>query len=233
VSKNHYSQLGLIVAAAGSSQRFGPGNKLLQPLQGMPLFCHCLKNLCATALPRAIVLVVAADSEALFSRLLQENLPELAAHTKLVHGGESRDDSVWRGLQALPPECEFVAVQDAARPLSGAALLQRCLEAAIIHGAAVPAHRITDSVKIADENCMVSHSLDRNRLWASETPQVIRREILLEAYKICRKTKKICTDEAQLLEEARFGVKLVENKQANPKITYAQDLTEQDNYKRH
>ena len=190
----------------------------------MPLFCHCLKNLCSEDGLGNVVLVVSPGNEALFSQLLKENLPVLAETVQVISGGELRSDSVLRGLQALKPECSYVAIQDAARPRTSAAILRRCFETAKIYGSGVAAHRITDSVKIADENGIVRQSLDRNLLWATETPQVFRRETLLKAYKICRNLKKIFTDEAQLLEEAGFGVKLVENREDNPKITYRHDL---------
>jgi 2-C-methyl-D-erythritol 4-phosphate cytidylyltransferase len=219
-----FHQLGLIIAAGGSSSRFGEGNKLFQMLDGLPVFCHCLKNFLGGGAPDACLLVAPANSLENFLLLLDQHLPFLTEQVRIIPGGETRMASVLAGLNALPQSCRFVAVQDAARPLSSAALLQRCLDSARQTGSGVAAHRLTDTIKQATTDGKVLKTLDRNALWATETPQVFQRELLLKAYQHCRNSQKNFTDDAQLLEETGIPVQLVENPQPNPKITFPTDL---------
>ena len=196
----------------------------MQIFTGLPVFCHCLKNFFSVDSPCACLLVVPAGARAEFHDLLAAHLPELSARVQIITGGATRMASVLAGLEALPSSCRYVAVQDAARPLSSADLLRRCLESAQRDGSGVAARRLTDTIKLATADGKVIKTLDRNSLWAAETPQVFRRELLLKAYQACQNSKTSFTDDAQLLEEAGFPVQLVESKQANHKITFAEDL---------
>ncbi len=221
---NFFNQLGLIIAAGGSSSRFGNSNKLFQMLNGLPLFCHCLNNFLTGGTPEACLLVVPEDCQNHFQGQLNQYLPSLASQIQILTGGKTRTASVLAGLNALPESCRYVAVQDAARPLSSAALLQRCLLSAQHCGSGIAAHRMSDTIKQATSDGKVLQTLDRNSLWAAETPQVFQRELLLKAYQHCLDAQKNFTDDAQLLEEAGIPTQLVENSQANPKITFPEDL---------
>ena len=195
-----FSQLGVIVAAAGSSSRFAGGNKLLQIFTGLPVFCHCLKNFFAADSPCVCLLVVPVSARAEFHDLLTAHLPELSTRVQIIAGGATRMASVLAGLEALPSSCRYVAVQDAARPLSSADLLRRCLESAQRDGSGVAARRLTDTIKLATADGKVIKTLDRNSLWAAVTPQVFRRELLLKAYQACQNSKTVFTEAAQLPE---------------------------------
>ena len=219
-----YAQLGIIVAAGGSSSRFGKDNKLLQDLQGLPLFCHCLRNIFSTGIPEASLLVVPEGSQSNFQRLLHANLPLQASQIQVIAGGATRTASVLAGLQALPESCCYVAILDAARPLSSSDLLLRCLASAREFGSGVAAHRLTDTIKQADADGKVLCTLDRNTLWATETPQVFQRDLLQKAYRHSQLAERTFTDDAQLLEEAGFPIHLSENLNPNPKITFHKDL---------
>ena len=220
-----FNQLGLIIAAGGSSTRFGKGNKLFQMLNDLPVFCHCLKNFLDGGTPAACLLVVPENSHNEFQLLLDRYLPALASQIQIIPGGDTRMASVLEGLNTLPANCCYVAVQDAARPLSSANLLQRCLDSARHTGSGIAAHRLTDTIKQATPDGKVLKTLDRNSLWATETPQVFQRELLMKAYQHCHNTQKNFTDDAQLLEETGIPVQLIDNPQPNPKITFPEDLT--------
>ncbi len=221
---NPFDQLGLIIAAGGSSSRFGKSNKLFQILNDLPVFCHCLKNFLAGGTPDACLLVVPDGRQNDFQMLLYQHLPLLASQIRILPGGENRMASVLAGLNALPERCRYVAVQDAARPLSSASLLQRCLDSARQTGSGVAAHRLTDTIKQAAPDGKVLKTLDRSCIWATETPQVFQTDRLLKAYQHCQNCKKNFTDDAQLLEETGIPVQLVENPLPNPKITFPDDL---------
>jgi len=141
--------------------------------------------------------------------------------TALVKGGERRQDSVRLGLEALGG-CDYVAVHDGARPLVTPELIARGLEAARETGAAAPAIPIADTVKEAGPNGIVLRTLDRSRLWAVQTPQVFRYDLLLRAH---REITADVTDDAAMVEALGEPVRLFEGSRANIKVTTVEDLT--------
>ena len=214
------SGLGLIVAAGGSSSRFG-GNKLFERVNGRPVFIVCLQNLLPSVGIDNAVLVVPVDLREEYRAILNEfSLGSL----RLADGSADRAASVRSGLAALPHELDYVAIQDAARPLTTPDLLRRCHEAALAFGASVAAHRVTDTIKVADGEGFAISTPDRSTLWAAETPQTFRRSLLEDAYRQCAAQGIAVTDDAQAVQLIGHRVKLVENQEPNIKITYRQDL---------
>jgi len=212
----------LVVVAAGRNERFGSAvNKLLIPLLGLPVVCHCLRRFAPVIRPEMTVLVVPQDQEPAFAAALRK---ARIRGVTLVAGGPARQDSVALGLAAVPPVARYVAVQDAARPFASAALLLQCIEAARKHGSGVAARRVTDTIKVASKAGRVRSTPDRRTLWAAETPQVFRREVLVTAYaRVCQRRKQV-TDDAQAVELLGKPVFLVEHSEDNRKITFASDL---------
>ena len=214
---------GLIVAAGGSSSRFGHGNKLLMDLAGLPVFCHCLRAFLPLLPAGHAILVVPAASEPLFAAALAA--AGWGERVRLVPGGASRQASVQAGLAALPAAATIVAVQDAARPLVTAELLARCVASARACGSGVAAHRVVDTIKAATAEGAVTATPDRRALWAAETPQVFRRDWLAAAYELVARDGLEVTDDAQAVQLAGHPVQLVESQQDNLKITRAADLS--------
>lgn len=216
--------VGLVIAAAGTGTRFGSpqDNKLLLTLRGMPVFLHTLTRFLTVIDPDNTVLVVRKDDEALFREALSR--AGLPASLPLVHGADTRQDSVIAGLRALPPNLPLVAVQDAARPLTTIRTLLDCVESARTHGTGIAARPVTDTVKLADENHVVVKTLPRQNLWAAETPQVIAKTLLEKAYDYVTHSGKTVTDEAQAVEAYGRSARLVTVRTPNPKVTYAFDL---------
>ncbi len=143
----------------------------------------------------------------------------------VVEGGEERHLSVKKGLDLLrPSDGDLVAVHDGARPLVSPRVIVACLERAAETGAAACAHRITDTVKRADADGVVVESIDREGLWAMETPQVFSAGLLLEVYEEILEREEVVTDEVSALGLAGHPVHLVENASPNPKITFPADL---------
>jgi 2-C-methyl-D-erythritol 4-phosphate cytidylyltransferase len=219
------SDVGLVVAASGQSSRFGSGkNKLLRLLAGRPVFCHCLQNFLPGLNPANIVLCVSPDLREEFAEALQ--LAGLPPEIRLVLGGASRQESVFRGLQALPAGVKIVAVQDAARPYSSLELLRACVESARKRGSGIAAHKVTDTIKVAAADGLVNSTPDRATLWAAETPQVFQRELLERAYRQVFANGCDVTDDAQAVERLPSPVYLVEHLAGNAKITYPADLAD-------
>jgi len=215
--------VGLVVAGGGRGRRFGSNrNKLLVDLNGLPLFCHCLRNLAPIVRPRNIVLVAPAELQSEFHRALVEaGLPEVI---RVIPGGNTRQESVLLGIEALPPDVKVVAIQDAARPHTSARLLAACIESAKVRGSGVAARVVTDTVKIVDTEGRVLDTPDRATLRAAETPQVFRRDLIVRAYRHVAENGLSVTDDARAVELLQEPVYLVEHADRNPKITYPDDI---------
>jgi 2-C-methyl-D-erythritol 4-phosphate cytidylyltransferase len=141
-----------------------------------------------------------------------------------VAGGESRSASV-RNALAATPEATVAVVHDAARPLLTRELAERCV-AALEPGvdAAIAAAPITDTVKEAAPDGRVLRTLDRRTLWAIQTPQVFRADVLREALDVGEDVLAAATDDAWLVERIGGVVRVVEAPRENLKVTHASDL---------
>ncbi len=142
----------------------------------------------------------------------------------LVPGGETRQDSVFNGLEALPDDTDFVVVHDGVRPFVTDEMIFTCLEAAADWGAAVVAVPVKDTIKITDRGGFVVDTPDRSQLWAIQTPQVFRRDLLLEAHLHAQRKQIQLTDDAALVEQLGLKVKCVMGSYGNLKITTPEDL---------
>ena len=214
-----FDDVGLIVAAAGESRRFGGHlNKLLVALEDVPVVCHCLRNFASVVPPEMTVLVVPAEAQQQFRRALATHgIPDTVG---IVTGANTRQESVWRGLQALPSAAAFAVVHDAARPFCPADLLRKCIASARLRGSGVAATPVTDTIKVAEPNGRVLRTPERARLWAAETPQVFEISLLRDAYTHVRRQNQQVTDDAQAVECYGEAVYLVPHKILNRKITY-------------
>jgi len=208
-----------IIVAAGSSKRAG-FDKLVAKIAGRPVIQHTLaafeKTICVND-----VLVVSSETVAMRHFIVRTTLRKVR---KVVRGGTRRQDSVQAGLNALNDEVEFVAVHDAARPLITPREIERVFAAARKHGAAALATPITDTLKLADANHVVTGSIDRQNVFAMQTPQVFRRDLLSQAYEQVKRDSVTVTDEVSAIEHAGGKVVIVPTEDHNFKITYASDL---------
>ena len=211
-------RVGVIVVAAGQSRRMGGIDKLFALLLGRPLLSHLLDGFCSSPLVDEVVLVLSHETLDA-GRALAQDSPRRDA-IRVCVGGERRQDSVRRGLDALSP-CEWVAVHDGARPLAAPELLAKGLEAAQETGAAVPVVPLSDTVKMVDSDGWVVETLSRDRLWAVQTPQVFRRELLAEAHRTVTDT---VTDDAAMVERLGRRVRVFPGAPANLKVTRPEDL---------
>jgi 2-C-methyl-D-erythritol 4-phosphate cytidylyltransferase len=143
---------------------------------------------------------------------------------RLVVGGKERQDSVWNGLEALPPEAEIVAIQDAARPCTNEALIAATVAAARDTGAAVAAQHVTDTIKESGNGKLIERTLDRSRLWAVQTPQTFRVAVIRRALAEVRRRGMLVTDDTAACELIAQPVQLVLSSQPNPKVTRPEDL---------
>lgn len=212
-----------IIVAAGAGTRMGAGvDKLFLPLAGRPVVWHAWRQLDASPWVQQIILVVREGRQAHFAALAQE--PPLTKPFKVVAGGAERQDSVSNGLAALDPEVELVAIHDGARPCVTQELLEATFQAAAQHGAAVAAQKVTDTLKEADAEGFIRRTVDRTHLWAVQTPQTFRVEIIRRALAAARQQGLCLTDDTAACELIGQPVVLVPSPAPNPKITYPADL---------
>jgi 2-C-methyl-D-erythritol 4-phosphate cytidylyltransferase len=212
-----------IIVAAGKSTRMGPQtDKLFLPVAGRPLVAHTWQRFDAAACIGEIVLVVREGREEEFARLAASC--GFRKPFRLVPGGEERQDSVWNGLESLTPGTEIVAIQDAARPCTSEALIEATIAAARQHGAAVAAQPVSDTIKESDDGQFISRHLDRSRLWAVQTPQTFRVEVIRHALAEVRRSKLLVTDDTAACELIGQAVQLVCCPGVNPKITRPEDV---------
>ncbi len=210
-----------IIVAAGSSRRMG-FDKTFSSLGGKPVVAHSIAAFDATDAVDEIILVGRQD------RLLE--LQELVAQHSLgkvraiLAGGEHRQDSVGAGLAKLSDACRYVAVHDAARPLVTPAQIARVFAAAGLHGAAALAGPVTDTMKRVRADLSVSDSIEREGVYAMQTPQIFSRELLTEAFALVAERKLAITDEVSALQALGRNVVLVPNDDYNFKITFPADL---------
>jgi 2-C-methyl-D-erythritol 4-phosphate cytidylyltransferase len=215
----------IILPAAGSSTRFGGGSgKLLEFLAGEPVLRHSARAFLTRQDVESLVIAAPQDDVS----TLIEALGPLGKDPRLrfCRGGANRAESVRNALRNVPEHIHWVAVHDAARPLTSQSLIDRTFAAARQYGAAVPAMPVALTIKQADGPlpAKVRGTVPRHTLWAMQTPQAMRREDLLAAFSACPIPLDRVTDDAQLLELASRDVWLVEGEERNLKITTRTDL---------
>jgi 2-C-methyl-D-erythritol 4-phosphate cytidylyltransferase len=218
-------EFAVILPAAGRSTRFGASlSKLFQILKDRPVLAWTL----AAFAHRADVgqIVVASPDAAAVRECCGFLDPEAAKKIDICPGGTCRADSVRVAALATRSSIEWLAVHDAARPLVSQELIDRTFQAALAHGAAAAALAVHLTIKQATGPlpAPVQRTLPRHELWAMQTPQVMRRQDLLDSFARCPIPLEQVTDDVQLLELAGKSVWLVDGEERNLKITTPMDL---------
>ena len=222
----------LLIAAAGSGRRMGAaGNKLLLPVAGRPVLAWTVEAALACEAIRWIGVIGQPVDEAAITALVDaaRAVRPDAAPVRWILGGDSRQESVSRGLAALPPAADLVLIHDGARALVEPQLLSECataLQQAAAAGAGViAATPVTDTIKQVDDAGTVTGTPERSRLWAAQTPQGFAVEQLRRAHGEAEARGWSVTDDAALFERLGLPVRVLEAPPSNLKITTRFDLT--------
>ena len=218
----------LLIAAAGSGRRMGADrNKLLLPLAGRPVLAWTLEAALACPAIRWIGVVGQPHDAEAIAAIVAAAQPDRPVHWIL--GGDTRQESVSRGLAALPAEAEGVLIHDGARCLVEPALLERCVAAlgeAIAAGSGfVAATPVTETIKDVDGSGTITATPDRSRLWAAQTPQGFSVAQLRRAHATASAKGWSVTDDAALFERLGLPVRVLEAPPSNIKLTTGFDLT--------
>ena len=211
-----------ILAAGGSGTRFGGAvNKVYLPLCGQTVIGVSLDKLLHHPLVAEVIVVYRKEDEAVLMPILAEKGAGSGIPLLAVPGGDTRRDSVKKGLDLA--SSERVLVHDAARPFWDEAWIDE-LSAVLdeVPGASV-AVLSPDTVKLADERGRVISTTERSQTWLVQTPQAFDRDILLRAHLILPDSEPV-TDDCSMLEKLGYPVQLIPGSPKNRKITVPEDL---------
>jgi 2-C-methyl-D-erythritol 4-phosphate cytidylyltransferase len=214
----------LLIPAAGTGRRMGSQrNKLLLSLCNKPLLAWTLIAAEASRHVDWIGIIGQPVDFPLFQELIEQLA--LTKPVTFIIGGDTRQESVYNGLAALPPEATRVLIHDGARCLATADLFDRCSEALQTCQGLIAAIPVKDTIKVVDRSGIIEATPDRNNLWAAQTPQGFDLELL----KACHQKGRSCgwevTDDAALFEMCQLPVKIVEGEESNIKVTTPFDLS--------
>ena len=223
---SEYGTFSLILAAAGRSSRFSREGssdpavkKTFAHLGGKPVWLRCVEKFASRDDVVQIIIVIAPDDITWFRKYYMSDINRMLL--LVVQGGENRVDSIRNALVSVTAKADFVAVHDAARPCVSAQEIAAVFKAAKKAGAALLAAPAVGTIKKVSED-YVEATLPRESLWEAQTPQVFRRELLINAYQ--QHTKDVPTDDAQLVERLGHPVYIVPADRDNIKITTQADL---------
>ncbi len=210
-----------IIPAAGQGSRMQSNvNKQYLSLNGKPILAHTLAVFENSELINGVILVVRKE-EIDFCREEVVDRYSFGKVQALVPGGKERVDSVARGLEKCSPDTDVVVVHDGARPLLTCCLLHQVLEKALQAGAAIAAVPVKDCIKEVEREKVVV-TLERQRLWAVQTPQAFKYQLLKEAFNT--PFPPLVYDEAMLVELSGHKVTVVRGDYSNLKVTTPEDL---------
>ena len=211
----------VIVAAAGSSRRMEGQNKLMLPLDGIPVLARTLLALDGSRLIDEIVVAVREEDLLPTGDLCR--LYGVTKPVKIVRGGESRLDSVLAAAMECREDAAFLAVHDGARPLASPALIDRTIALAHRTNAAAPAVPVKDTIKVVRDG-RVESTPDRALLRAVQTPQVFDAQLLRAALQSAQTLGAEITDDCSAVERLGKEVYLTEGSYENIKITTPEDM---------
>ncbi|MGA8848597.1 MAG: 2-C-methyl-D-erythritol 4-phosphate cytidylyltransferase [Dehalococcoidia bacterium] len=212
-----FSKLGVVIVAAGTSQRMAGINKLFTPLRGKPLLAWSVDTCQGYSLIQQIVLVL-NDKD--LARGWKLKVERGWSKVTLCPGGAWRQDSVREGLRRIR-DCDWVMIHDGARPFLTLNLIEDGLKIVEDVGAAVAAVPVKDTIKLADYGRLIEETLQRDKLWAAQTPQVFSFDIITKAYENLATE---VTDDATAVEHLGYKVKLYMGDYKNIKVTTPEDL---------
>lgn len=210
---------GAVIVAAGTASRMGGIDKVMAPLKEEPMIVHTVRAFQNCDAIREIIVVTRQDLIVPIMDLCHE-FDKLRA---VIVGGNTRQESVERGLSALSVKMKLVAVQDGARPLITWQVIDRTVRAANSYGAAAPAVPVKDTVKVV-QGGVVTETPYRSTLKAVQTPQVFDIDLLRGALQKAKDDGAAITDDCSAVERMGMSVKIVEGDERNIKVTTPTDL---------
>ena len=211
-----------IIPAAGASRRMGGGNKLLMELEGVPVLGRTLLALESCPIIREIIIAASEDNIVTYAEL--GKALGVTKLTKVVKGGDTRQESVYKAALEADEQAKYLAVHDGARPLVTPEVVENACKGAFLHTCAAAGVKVHDTIKRVDSTDHIAETVDRECLRAMQTPQVADKNLLLAAMKSALDQGITVTDECAALELLGARPVITEGSFENIKITTPVDL---------
>jgi 2-C-methyl-D-erythritol 4-phosphate cytidylyltransferase len=204
----------VIITAGGTSSRYGNKNKLLEILNDKTVIEHTLEAFLGFENINEIIIPT--------NKSIQDELHKLLKNPKIkiIDGGETRQESVFKGLQEVTNE--FVIIHDGARPLIKEGVISQVMDCVSIYNATSVMTKTTDTIKEVDKEGNIIATIDRSRLYNTQTPQAFKTELIKQAH--LKFKGQNFTDDSSMIEEMGIPVKMVLGSYTNIKITTKSDL---------
>lgn len=211
-----------IIPAGGIGERM----KMKMPKQfvnvnGKPIIAYTIEALSKCNYINEIIVAVPDGYIPYFNDVVNEF--KLMNVKKILCGAATRQETVYKCLKEGVNN-EYVLIHDAVRPFISNSIIKTAIESAFEYGASAVGMSSTDTIKIADDNGFISETIDRNKVWQIQTPQIFETNMLLMAHKKAEEEGLNATDDCGLVENIGQKIKLVQNDGINTKITYKDDL---------
>jgi len=220
--KKAFNKSTAIVVASGTGSRMGSEiPKQFIEVMGKPIISYTLNSLSKCSDIDDIIIVTLPEYLVYCKDVVDAfNFKKVS---KIVCGGQTRSQSVFNGLNELDDSCDMVVIHDGVRPLIDSDTVSKCISAAVKYGCAAVGVRMKDTIKFVEDG-FIEGTVDREKLWQIQTPQVFKKDLILSFYKNADINSISATDDCALAERAGYKIKIVEGKYENIKITTPQDI---------
>jgi 2-C-methyl-D-erythritol 4-phosphate cytidylyltransferase len=220
-TKNKRPFVSAVIVAAGKSSRMNGEDKLMALMAGIPVLAHSLKAFEENPLVDEIVTVTKQDLITEVGHMIR--LYGISKAKCVVCGGETRQESALIGVTEVSQKAELIAVHDGARPLVSQKVISDTIRAATLFGSAIPALPVKETIKTVSGG-KVQATLEREKLYAAQTPQVFKAELIKAALTDAVQKNIIVTDDSMAVERLGGSVKVIKGSNDNIKITFPEDL---------
>lgn len=216
-------QVCAVIAAGGQGKRMNSNvSKQFLTIKGHPILYYTLNKFEKMKILNEIILVVPpADIKYTEEQIIRKYSFK---KTRIVEGGKERQDSVYNGLKALPKDVDIVVIHDGVRPFIPVKIIENSIEAATECDAVGVAVPVKDTIKVVDDKSIVKTTPDRKTLWAIQTPQTFKYDVIMKAYEKAAEDGFYGTDDTVLVERMGLPVKIIEGSYENIKITTPEDI---------
>jgi len=223
-----FKNIAIIVAAGKGLRMQSKQKKQYMELDNIPVLTRTMMAFESHGKINDIILVLPADDIEFCSKTIVQPF-DFKTPVHLVNGGQTRQDSVFSGLVKAGELSKYfdktiVLIHDGVRPFIDKKIIDTCMDKAKANGACIPGVKITDTIKQVLDNEWISKTLDRDKLYRAQTPQVFKLDIVLKAFEYAKTTSFSGTDEASLLEHAGIPVSMTKGSEFNIKLTTREDL---------
>lgn len=212
-----------ILVCAGNATRMGGIHKILHPLGDTTVLHQLLRSFCDCESIAELVVICREKDTDEFRRAIAEIEHLLSCPVTVTSGGDTRQQSVRNGVNAISVPAEYIAIHDGARPLICPADIETVIADARISGAATLGVPVKDTIKVV-RNGVIEATPERALLWQTQTPQVFRLSLYQDAMRLAAEQGRDYTDDCQLVEALGISVTMTEGAYSNLKLTTPEDF---------